>query len=389
MEKKKNVIILTGNKYPDGDAGALRQHTMGKMFHSLGYNVMVYGMGNTTSGAIKMLDGISYRSMRNNRRNIIGRLLDRVTWGDKAVEDIKKRFDSITAILIVDDNPILFKKVERLADRYKCCLIHDSVEWYSPEEFKTGKFNIQYLLKNHINTLAISKKWSVIAISTYLYDWFKDRAKRVVLIPVILDMNYEEHNNTVSTDANRICFVYAGAPGKKDYLKELIKGFSLLSEQQKEKIELHVIGVTNEQLLNQCGVDEVDVQALGSCFTAHGRVPHDEALEWVSKANYTLLLRNSDLRYAKAGFPTKIVESLKYGTPPMCNMSSDLANYLDDHRNALIIEACTAEAVKKAAEKAISISSEEYAEIRRNARITAREKFDYQKYVRTLDSLLQ
>ena len=389
MENKKNVIILTGNKYPDGDAGALRQHTMGKMFHSLGYNVMVYGMGETTSGAIMMLDGISYRSMRNNRRNIIGRLVDRIMWGTRAVKDIKKRFEQIDALLIVDDNPVLFKKAERLADRYKCCLIHDSVEWYSPEEFRTGKLNVQYLLKNHINTRVVSKKWSVIAISTYLYDWFKDKAKRVVHIPVILDMENGEQNDFISTDDNRICFVYAGAPAKKDYLKELIKGFSLLSEQQKRRIELHVIGVTIEQLLNQCNVDKVDIQSLGESLSVHGRVSHEEAVEWVSKANYTLLLRNPDLRYAKAGFPTKIVESLKYGTPPMCNLSSDLANYLINFRNALIIETCTADSVKEVAERAISIGLEEYSNMRKMARETAMAKFDYHKYIEVLNSLMQ
>ena len=389
MKREKNIIILTGNKYPEGDAGALRQHTMGKMFHSLGYNVMVYGMGNTTSGAIKMMDGISYRSMRNSRHNIIGRFVDRATWGNKAVEDIKKRFDSIDAILIVDDNPILFKKVERLADRYKCRLIHDCVEWYSPEEYKTGKYNIQYLLKNYINTHAISEKWSVIAISTYLYNWFKNRAQKVVLIPVILDMNHEEQNTHIVEDRDRILFVYAGAPGKKDYLKELIKGFSLLNEQQKQKIVLHVIGATNEQLINQCDVDKMDIQSLGESLRVHGRVPHEEAVEWVSKANYTLLLRNSNLRYAKAGFPTKIVESLKYGTPPMCNLSSDLSDYLEDLKNALIIEDCTAESVKEAAEKAISISVDEYARMRKNARETAIDKLDYHKYIKTLGSLLQ
>ena len=133
----------------------------------------------------------------------------------------------------------------------------------------------------------------------------------------------------------------------------------------------------------------MDIQSLGESLRVHGRVPHEEAVEWVSKANYTLLLRNSNLRYAKAGFPTKIVESLKYGTPPMCNLSSDLSDYLEDLKNALIIEDCTAESVKEAAEKAISISVDEYARMRKNARETAIDKLDYHKYIKTLGSLLQ
>lgn len=383
----KRAVIFTGNQYPDGDAGALRQHVIAKMLIELGYAVFIYGMGNSTGLNVNQYENVSYISMRSEKTRISRRIIDRLTWGGRAFNDMTNRFDRVDVILLVDDNPGLMNKIVKYKHKNNTNIIIDCVEWYSPEEFKTGKKSIRYLMKNYINSKAIDKEWNVIAISTYLYNWFYGRANRVSRIPVVFDTN----TMTPSKAPNNqfIQFVYAGSPVKKDYLNELIKGFALLRKQDKEKIELHVIGVTTEQLINQCDVDRMDIQSLGESLKVHGRVSHEEAVEWVSKANYTLLLRNSDLRYAKAGFPTKIVESLKYGTPPMCNLSSDLSEYLNDLKNALIIKDCTAESVKEAAEKAISIGSDEYAKMRKNARETAIDKFDYHKYIKTLGFLLE
>lgn len=71
-----------------------------------------------------------------------------------------------------------------------------------------------------------------------------------------------------------------------------------------------------------------------------------------------MLIRDENLRYAKAGFPTKIVESLACGTPPLCNYSSDLELYLKDRQNSIIANGHTAKDVCEAVKNALCIVKE-------------------------------
>ena len=386
----KRVVFITGNKYPAGDAGAIRQHMMAKIFQNAGCRVFIYSMGDCTNGKVQTYDGVEYISMRGNKTDKLSRILSRTTWGKRAIEDLQTRFKQTDAIVLIDDNPWLFKSVEKIGKKCGNKLIHDCVEWYSPEEYKWGKLDIHYRLKDYINKKAINEKWNVISISQYLYNWFLERCHRTVKIPVILDMfDIEEPEFFVSNTNDEVIFTYAGAPGKKDYLDTILTGFSLLDKELLEKVAIHIIGVNRDQLVNACGVDTRIIDALGTALHIHGRVPHEEAVSWVRRADFTLLLRDEKLRYAIAGFPTKIVESLKYGTPPICNMSSDLGQYLVDQKNAIIIDGCNSESVEKAIRTALQMDVIDRVRMRKAARETAVKNFDYRLYSTQLLSFLE
>lgn len=385
----KRVVFFTGNKYPAGDAGALRQHMMAKVFNNAGYDVFIYSMGERTNGLVQKYDGIEYLSMRGDKTDKLSRIIDRLTWGKRAIKDSYSRFDKIDAIVLIDDNPWMFKEVEKTGKKRESKIIYDCVEWYSPEEYRLGRLDIHYRLKNYINMKAINDNWNVISISQYLFNWFASRCNYTVRIPVILDMfDIEEPNLSISNDNPKVVFTYAGAPGRKDYLDIILKGFSLLSNNNLKNIEIHIIGVNREQLITECGVDETIIESLKSSIIIHGRVSHEEAVCWVRKANFTLLLRDEKLRYAIAGFPTKIVESLKYGTPPICNISSDLGEYLVNQKNAIIIEGVNPKSVKKALDTALELDSDDRSRMRKAARESATRFFDYRLYGNQILSLL-
>ena len=169
----------------------------------------------------------------------------------------------------------------------------------------------------------------------------------------------------------------------------ILEGFKLLSREDLDKVEIHIVGASKQQLVSVCGVDESVIEYLGNSLMVHGRVPHDEAVRFVREADYTLLFRDASLRYAKAGFPTKIVESLSSGTPPVCNLSSDLGLYLVDGENAYVANGHSFENVKSVLEKAIHTSYQSRAKMRSNARKTAENCFDYSKYTEVFEDLLK
>ena len=117
-------------------------------------------------------------------------------------------------------------------------------------------------------------------------------------------------------------------------------------------------------------------------------MPHSEATEWVRNANATILLRDDRLRYAKAGFPTKVVESMMYATPVICNMSSDLELYLKNNENAYVVSECTDTSFSEAVLKFINTPIEEQNIVNANARKDAECFFDIEKYSEIISSLL-
>ncbi|MDY5575965.1 MAG: glycosyltransferase [Lachnospiraceae bacterium] len=376
----KQAIIVTENSYPEGDAGAIRQHAFAKLLSEVGYDVLVIGYGEPTDGDICVYDGIKYISFRENNASPWKRVWNRMLFGKNVYKFILSKYSALDVLFVVDLMPDAFRKMALLKKKYGCVLIHDSVEWYSPEEFKNGKYNLAYRRKEYTNVKAIDAKWNVIAISEYLRSYFQGRANRVVRIPVIMDINNLDYRVEVN-ECERIVFSYAGGPGKKDFLKEIIDGFVLLGESKRNCFELNIIGVDREQLINLCGVDETAIDALGSSLKIHGRVTRNIAINKIKESDYSLLIRDERLRYAQAGFPTKIVESLACGTPPLCNYSSDLSMYLVDKRNSVIVNGHTARDVCEAVSRALNISDKsERMQMRKNARDLALACFNYTVY---------
>lgn len=384
----RKAVIVTENSYPEGDAGAVRQHAFAKILKQLGYDVLVIGYGKNFDNKICKYDGVNFISFRPNQENIISRIICRVKFGTKVYRYIKQHYNFLDVLMVVDIMPQSFKKIEKLKRIYNCVLIHDSVEWYSPEEFKNGKFNLAYIRKDYTNKKAINNLWNVIAISSFLEEYFKQRNNNVKRIPVIMDIKKITPRLKCIENSEKFIFVYAGGPGKKDYLKEIIEGFSFLSLEQRKIVEVNIIGVNEDQLVKSCDVSIDLINSIKDCLKIYGRISRDETLELVKRADYSLLIRNESLRYSKAGFPTKIVESLACGTPPLCNLTSDLGLYLKNEENSIIALGHTSKDVYKAIIHAISITDINKRNfMRESARKLAEDSFHYSRYVSSLKEI--
>lgn len=385
----KSAVILTSDNYPCADAGAVRQHALSKILQSLDYQVLVLGYGKPTGGMKGTYDGVDYVTFRPNSGNILIRLAYRLVSDLRMLKYLRKHVKHTDVLVAVGLQPNTYHALERYARKHNCILVHDSVEWYSPEEYKNGARNRSYRVNEKLNSEIMKSPWRVIAISRYLYEHFNKKCERTACVPVIMDVLASDYRQEPVQGREKVRFVYAGAPGRKDYLAQLLEGFSLLEQSLLEKLELRMVGITQKQLCEMCGVTEKTLEKLSGCLTALGRVPREQAVREVMDADYSMLLRDSSLRYAKAGFPTKIVESLMCGTPPFCNLSSDLELYLKDGENAVLVNGFTPEAVKEAAERALKLHPEQRNAMRRCARVTAQQSFDYRNYVEHIGNLLK
>lgn len=378
------IFMANCYKYPSGDAGSVRQNSFAKIYNKLGFDVTVIGMGPSTEFTVKENDGIKYISFR---------------YGNSPVSKLKNYFlfaKNLKSFLYKNEQPELIQVVDipfnalfflkKYANKHNIKLIHDSVEWYSPEQFKNGKRAIPYILKDKYNTKWIDKQFSVIAISTFLEKHFTSRGINTVRIPVIMDIDLiscEKH-----TDNEKTVFLYAGSPGKKDYLAEIIKGFSLLDKHLLSKTEFRILGINREQLVSLCGVEEKGIEYMGGSLVCLGKVSRDEVLKNLQTADFTVLLRSQTQRYAKAGFPTKVVESLATATPVVANVTSDLGLYLKDGVNSKIIVSCTPESFAKSVTEILNLTVEEKSKMYSLARKTAKDNFDLNLYTKEIEKIL-
>ena len=107
-----------------------------------------------------------------------------------------------------------------------------------------------------------------------------------------------------------------------------------------------------------------------------GRISREDVLNHLRESDFSVLLRDPNLKVSKAGFPSKVPESMCNGTPLICNYSSDLQDYLIDSVNALICKDYTPTAFKDTVLKALLLSSEEKKQIAINAYKTAEQHFN-------------
>lgn len=386
----KQIVIITGDEYPNESAGAVRTHSFAKIFSALGYVPHVIGMGGATSFQWSEYDHVSYCSLRYTSKKLLSRLLGRLLFGYNLKNVLKHCAASdIAGIMWVSGGKNALRYVKRFSRRYSIPLYYDCVEWYSPSEFLLGKFSPEYRENNRINTRLIDQNFRVFSISSYLDEHFKSRQISTVRIPVILDVQhipFRETRNDAVSNPGKIRMIYAGSPGRKDRLREMVKAIGMLSPENREKIEFHIVGITLDGYEKIYG-ERPQSELLRSVFF-DGRQSRSTVLQMVADSDFAFLLRPANERYAMAGFPTKVAESLSLGTPMLCNLSSDLSIYLENGVNSVLIEDCTVEACSHALNYILALRRDQIDQMRISARKTAEGNFDWRNYTSVVGNLL-
>ena len=377
------VLICGLLKTPNGDAGALRQHKLAIMCRELGHEPLVVGLGMSNGMKHEGVDGITYVSLREGAGNVRDKVMSHLRYWKR----LKKEMDTYQPDVIIMDDLGSAKtiKLKQYCKRNKIRLIHDSVEWYSPEQFKHGKFSMTYIRKDVLNRFLIDKSCGVIAISRYLEEYFKSKGCQCARIPIVITEADLCKEKEVPED--KIVFTYAGQPGKKDYLHVMLDAFALLPDNLLQQVVFNIVGCTREQMLD-AGVSGEVLEKLSKQLVIHGRVSHEEVLHILKGTHFTLLMRSPVQRYAKAGFPTKVVESLSRSTPVICNLTSDLDLYLRNEVNALIVEECNPQNLYQQLAKAITMNREQRVTMCYNARELARKHFMYTIFLHSFQEMM-
>ena len=384
------ILIISYNRFPNGDAGAVRDYIFAKMLNELGHSVCVVAMGESTNFSVKDYNGIEYVSLRNKGSDKKSRASNYFGYTEKLFTFIENNYTSgLPDVFWVVNMPIhSLLSIKKFAIRNHIKLIHDSVEWYSAQQFKLGFLSLNFIMKELNNRVIVDGNFRVISISKFLHSYYSKKNINSIRIPIIFDKHEISSNKNISDE--KLVLLYAGSPGKKDYLHTIVKSLCFLPDNMLCKIEFRIIGV-NAADLNKMFKNEMDLfEKIKGSLNIRGRIPRNEVLENLAQADFTVLLRDPNLRYAQAGFPTKFVESIASSTPIISNITSDLDDYLNHMENCIVVENCSSNSFAEALMNAYDLKfmKKNIGIMQKNARSTFEAHFHYQIYLNELSDFL-
>lgn len=357
----KTILYIGGFELPDKNAAAQRVIGIAKGLRELGHNVVfLNSVKKYEAEGIKEVEYFGFRCLEYRREKESDYLFS----GQTALSMIKKV--NPDAIIAYNYPAVALDRIRKYCRKnHKKCFA-DATEWYQA----VGENAIYRIIKN-LDT-AYRMRWvqkrldGVIAISGFLYDYYNDSVK-TVLVPPTVDLSDEKWNIPVEQQTDVVSFVYAGVPiALKEKLDVIVKA---LSEAEKNNnVRLNIVGVTEEQFRElYCWNEKIPFSV-----TFWGRIEHMQVVKIVKESDWTIILRENN-RVVKAGFPTKVAESISAGTPIIANKFSNICDYLDES-NSILVDSIDElpDAIMKAVNKKVNVD---------------RTMFDYRNYQSELDKL--
>ncbi|SIQ96421.1 glycosyltransferase [Micromonospora avicenniae] len=256
-------------------------------------------------------------------------------------------------------------------------LVADVVEWYDRGHLRGGPLGPLRASSELALRYYYPRCDGVIAISSFLEEYYDRRGVRTVRVPPTLDVQGMRLDSSVRAVNADLTFVYFGTPGKKDLLATMVHAVCQL-EREGVDLEFRIHGPSRQQVQALLGGKE-----LPRAVRIAGRLPQQEVPPAVQAADFSVILRRPE-RFAQAGFPTKFCESLANGTPVIANLTSDLGSYLRHGVEGLVAESDTLEAIVEALRAALKLSPQQRLEMRRAARQQAVDSFDYRRHASAL-----
>lgn len=378
----KSIVYVGPFSFPNGGAAARRILGIAKSMQAAGFGVKVAcGQMAKTGQSPEWFEGIEVHSLNERTAEHLPRLLKHMaylTMGRNTVAWLDAQASKPhTVVLYSGYSPYLFHLLP-WARRNGVRLVFDAVEWYDPASpmgwFSPYQLNIELAMR-----FLLLRVGSVISISEYLHQYYLAHDCQSVLVPPTLDVAATPVNTEGRDPQRPLKLVYAGSPGRKDLLDNILEAVLRL-RQTGHALHLSVAGISERDAERYNAVRSRTAGEVSAGVEFLGMLTHDASMSLVRKADFSLLLRH-DARYSRAGFPTKFVESLAVGTPVIANLTSDLHRYLRDGATGFACTGPAPEDLEVALKRALTLTQEQHANMRARCRMLAAEAFDYRTFV--------
>jgi glycosyltransferase involved in cell wall biosynthesis len=150
-----------------------------------------------------------------------------------------------------------------------------------------------------------------------------------------------------------------------------------------DKVRLSVYGPARDEVQRLLGQGDLPASVI-----VKGRIAQADIEDALRQADFSVLLREPR-RFAQAGFPTKVPESMAVGTPLICNVTSDLGRHLRDGVNGIVAGDHEPASFADALRRALALSPAERLAMRAASRAEAERAFDFRVHADPLRRFLE
>lgn len=381
------VVYLGPFSFPNGGAAARRILGNAQAIRDAGYTVLIASGQSADDGAISsVFEGFEVLSLGERNAEHLPRLLKHFSYVNMGAKTLAW-LDSLShppyaVVLYSGYSPYLLRLIP-WAKRNGVRLVFDAVEWYQPDStpgyLSPYQLNIEFAMRTLLPRVP-----NIISISSYLHNHYAARGCHSLIVPPLLDTAKTAHRETGRDPSQPLNLVYAGTPGKKDLLDNIMNAVLQL-RLKGLNLRLTVAGIAPTASARYRSIQHAAPSLVENTIQFAGILSHDASLDLVRGADFSLLLRQ-DARYAMAGFPTKFVESLTVGTPVIANLTSDLAQHLRDGETGFVCAGPSAGDLMAGLSSAAALSTESHSAMRRACRSQAQHAFDYRKFTESISS---
>lgn len=387
---KGTVIYIGGFVMPDKNPAAHRVISNAKAFRELGYETVFIGVHKKNTTCVLKEKHFGFDVYSKKSPNGIVDWFKFIT-EFKFYKDIIKKQKNVKAIICYNTPSISISLLARWARIHKVKIIADCTEWYETE--KSEKTIKKYVKKIDIYNrmhLVQPKLDAVIAISSFIENFYKTKKTKTIKIPPLTDTKEDKwckHETKVSNYKN---IIYIGTPfsletkRQKDRIDNIID--ALLSFDTKYDFVFHIIGCNKLDFLEFYPNFSQKIKGKEEIIKFYGKLSHKQAIEKLKLSDFSIFIRDNTLTN-KAGFPTKFAEAISCGVPVLTNRNSNVKDYLIEGVNGFFIDNNTHESLVKSLEKPLSITNEELLVMK--TKTYNSKLFDYRNYIKYFKKILE
>lgn len=318
------ILYLGPFELPDRNAAAHRVISIAKSLRASGHEVELIGVTKNRDEAGKhfFFDGFRYSSVPypNGVRPWIKQIVEFVP-----LSIIEEKKPDI--VILYNFYAIAQYNIIKFCHSHNIKVLGDITEWYRANGLSLRETikRIDIPLRMKVFNYRLD---GIIAISRYLYDYYKKKVP-TVYIPPTVDYSspmFERERKLSSHSPVRL--IYTGnISSDKDSLSDIVR---LVDGNHHFKLDIIGVDKNRFQAVNNFIPDSENI-------VFHGSVSHSKALQYLKNADFQLIIRKENI-VTRAGFPTKFVESLACGIPVIATPSSNICDYLINGKNGFIID---------------------------------------------------
>ena len=382
------IIYAMAAIYPYGSAYASRVLNFCRMLTYMGHEVFVF-CDYLSKDVAKITENEAvYETVKIHYLTTERTLIDKLTVMYRTPTELDKFLDKEKVDLVITSaSSNRLQRVLRIVKAHSVPVVIDTCEKFHYSNWTLGRFDYRYYQFLRCWKHCYHEADGIIAISSYLQKHFSSKGLITVRIPTILDvknMVWKENR----CDNEHINFVFIGGLGNgKDRLVEFIEAMYQLKGKTKHKAVLNVYGPSEAEAVKQMQKKASILRELGNTVRFCGKIPQRDVPEAIQNNDFGIIIR-PDRESSHAGFPTKLAEYMSVGTPVVANNTSDIGKYIQNGKNGYLIKEGTTDKIVQVLREILNIDIDDLNEMRKQARKTAEESFDYPLYADVLSGLI-